>query len=359
MMTLTNPVFAENLKRQLQGLPLLPKFFDFHPPAYFTGYQMPPDAILVGDCHLTRGDLTVIGGVAGCGKSRLLMSLAIAGMDGRGGDWMGLPVHDHFRTAILQAENGEVRLQRELQDIEDQGYDLEDWLSVTPPPPYGLAFTSPEFRAQLRDWLAQVRPGVLAIDPWNRCTPDDKAKDYRSILDAVFEVLPDGDDKPALVIVHHLRKQSTGETRRRGRDLLNELSGSYVIGSACRVAFILEPATPDGDDDRVVFTCAKNNNGEMGSPSAWYRKNGLFTPCADFDWDGWQNNAVPKRRSVELEDLAAVFSAGGGMMTRRQVAETLESLTGLKRSTVYEAIKPGGRFAKHLTLSGGVLQFRA
>ncbi|MDZ4289147.1 MAG: AAA family ATPase [Prosthecobacter sp.] len=351
-MNLITPFVPDQALSNPATPPVPPEFFTFQPPSYFASYCLPPDAILVGDCHLTRGDLTVIGGVAGCGKSRLLMSLAIAGKQGHGAEWMGLPVHAPFKTAILQAENGEVRLQRELQDITQQGHDLDGWLFLTPPPRYGLAFNSPDFRAQLRDWVAETAPGVLAIDPWNRCAMDDKAKDYRAVLDALFEILPEGPDKPAIVVVHHLRKQGGGESRKRGRDLLSELSGSYMIGSSSRVAFILEPATPAGDDDRVIFTCAKNNNGDMGAPTAWHRRNGLFDPCRDFDWGDWESEGVAKRRTIELEDLRAVFE-GDARMIKKDLVKALEQRTGFSSSALYKVLQTGSPLAAHLTESGG------
>ncbi|MDB6140559.1 MAG: hypothetical protein JWO94_3631 [Verrucomicrobiaceae bacterium] len=335
------------------------RFFDFENPAYYAGFELPPDAILVGDCHLTRGDVTVIGGPPGCGKSRLLVSLAIAGQQGAGATWMGHPVHARFKTAILQAENGPVRLKRELEDIAAQGHELGGWLHITPPPRYGLCFHEPGFRSQMRDWLAEHRPGIFAIDPWNRCTPDDKAKDYRAVLDHVMEVLPEGRDKPAVVIVHHLRKQAVGEQRKRGRDLLAELSGSYVIGSNSRAVFILEPASPHGDDNRVIFTCAKNNNGEMGTASAWHRQNGLFVACEDFDWEEGEPEARA-RPIVELEHLRQVFhSHGQAPLSRHEIVKALQAATGVSRSGAYEALQPHGRFRKHLSESEGRLSFQS
>jgi energy-coupling factor transporter ATP-binding protein EcfA2 len=353
---------------QLTVTPYVPKpapapaperaFVQFHSMSYFTNYSVPQDAMLVGDSHLTRGSITVIAGVPGCGKSRLLVSLAIAGSQGRGASWMNLPVHARFKTAILQAENGELRLKNELSDIAAQGHDLEDWLYITPPPPYGLAFNDPDFLEHLRQWLAQIQPGVLAIDPWNRCVMDDKAKDFRATLDAVQAALPEGPARPAIVIVHHLRKQPGGESRKRGRDLLPELSGSHVIGSACRAAFILEPASPDPDDDRVIFTCAKNNDGQMGAPSAWRRRNGLFEPCADFDWEEWNGGQRKGRRGVELEDLEEVFRDGEARLSRKEAVVALAERTGLKPAAVYRALQPGGRFDEVLEERQGRLCLR-
>lgn len=350
------PAFKPSIQPQASKAACKP-LFTFHGPSYFAGYAMPPDMILVGDCHITRGDITVIGGVPGCGKSRLLVSLAIAGKQGKGASWMGLPVHAPFKMAILQAENGEVRLQRELQDIEGQGHDLDGWLYITPPPPRGFAFGDDEFCRQLREWLDEVKPGVLAIDPWNRAASDDKAKDYSSALESVLSCLPEGPDKPAIIIVHHLRKQLGSEGRKHGRDLLNELSGSYVIGSACRAAFILEPATPDAEDDRVILSCAKNNNGEMGAPSAWHRRNGLFAPCLDFDWKEWQQGGS-KRRVIEVEDLAAIFGNGSKTLSKGEASKALQAHATVGHSAAYEALKADGRFAEHLSEVGGFITYK-
>ncbi|SKB04163.1 AAA domain-containing protein [Prosthecobacter debontii] len=336
-----------------------PPRITFEPPSFYLNYVVPPDALLIGEHHFVRGDITVIGGVPGCGKSRLLTSLAIAGKLGPGHEWMGLSVNAHFKTAIIQNENGLVRVRNELRAIQVQGHDLDDWLHITPPPPFGIGFTDPVFREELQVWLQQIQPGILAIDPWNRCVDDDKARDYRAVIEAIHSVIPAEIPKPAIVIVHHLRKQSLGDPRRRGRDLLNELSGSYIIGSACRAAFVLEPVTAQGSDDRLLFTCAKNNDGPMGEPTVWHRRDGLFARCTDFDWDEWENGGPNKRRAIDLEDLAAVFEDGDKTMSRKEAALALQShCPASARSSVYEALRTDGRFSRHLSEVSGFLIFR-
>lgn len=343
-----------------------PPFFEFKGPDYFLNYKVPPDAILVGDFHVARGDLMVLAGVPGCGKSRLLMSLAVAGARGKGTTWMGLPVHARFKTMILQAENGLLRLKQELGEIQAHGHDLGRNVLITAPPDCGLAFDDPTFCQQLREVLARERPGVFALDPWNAAVPDDKARDFRTALDAVRSCLPKGPDKPALVIVHHLRKSGANEGRKHGRDLLNELSGSYVIGSSCRSAFVLEPASPEPEDTRVVFTCVKNNNGSLGPPSAWHRQNGLFAPSPDFDWKLWREGDPGGRpAAVGLEDLAAIFAnededgTGTRPLMRHEAAKALTDRTGAGKSAIYAALKPDGRFSTHLREEGGFLWFES
>lgn len=67
----------------------------------------------------------------------------------------------------------------------------------------------------------------------------------------------------ACLILHHLRKPRPDD-RHRGRSLANLLSGSYVLVSFCRSVLVMQPASDDTEDTRVVITPAKNNDGELG-----------------------------------------------------------------------------------------------
>jgi len=336
------------------------QFFELLTPSECREFEIPRDHILCGDFHFTRGDITVLAGVPGCGKSRLAVALAVAGATEA--EWMGHEVHASFRTLILQAENGIARLKSEFSDIEAGRVDLDEFVRVTPPPPYGLDFAAREFRDYLREAIEYFEAGVLVIDPWNRVVEDDKQTDYRAAIDAINEALPtDPAKKPAVVIVTHLRKQVSGERRKRGRDLLAELSGSHFMASAPRCVFILEPATADTDDDRVVLTCAKNNNGELGTASAWHRRNGLFQLCEDFDWEDYWNPGAggSARAKVTLEDLAAIFEDGERTLKKKEAVDLLRKQTGLGRTVCYDALKlQGGEFSDYLEEAEGVLRFK-
>src|SRR5687767_6234590 len=60
-------------------------------PSDFLSFDPPKDFVLLGDFHLTRGGISVLGGAPGVGKSRAALGLAIAGATGR--SWMGHAVH--------------------------------------------------------------------------------------------------------------------------------------------------------------------------------------------------------------------------------------------------------------------------
>lgn len=296
-------------------------------PSEFISYEPPRDFVLLGDCHLTRGGITVLGGWPGVGKSRAALGLAIAGATGR--DWLGLPVHARFRTLIIQIENGQWRLKKELGDAIPEG-GLDEWLRITPPPDFGLAFHEPAFREQVSEIIGEFRPGLVIVDPWNRVAEGDKQGDYRQALEAILECLPaEPEEKPAVMIIHHMRKKGTEATKKQGRDLLHELAGSYQIGSAARCVFVLEPGSSDTTDATVVLTCCKNNDGREGSPSAWVRSNGLFAPATGFDMESFLSGEEKTRATGEdiAQALRGMAGESKGQAVQRLITAGLCSRT--------------------------------
>jgi hypothetical protein len=307
MQTMDNPSPKPITEASLSissGEPMASPWFQVWKPSQFIAFDPPKDFILAGDCHLTRGGITILGGWPGVGKSRAALGLAIAGATGD--DWLGHVIHAKFRTLIIQVENGEWRLKHELSDA-GLPTDIDDWLRITPPPQHGLAFHEAGFREAVSNILAEFRPGLIIIDPWNRVADGDKQVDYRQALDAIFSCLPsDPREKPAILIIHHMRKKASESTRKQGRDLLHELAGSYQIGSAARCVFVMEPGSTDMSDLTVVLTCCKNNDGHEGMPTAWMRSNGLFSRAEDFDLPGFlqADTSKAKGRAISREAVA-------------------------------------------------------
>lgn len=100
-----------------------------------------------------------------------------------------------------------------------------------------------------------------------------------------------------------------------------ELAGTYQIGSVARCVFALEPASENTEDDRVVLTCCKNNDGIEGQPSAWHRKNGLFGECEDFDWEAFNAGEI-NEQVINLEAIRRVLS-GTDWLTRGAAVKRL------------------------------------
>jgi hypothetical protein len=197
----------------------------------------------------------------------------------------------------------------------------------------------------------------VIFDPWNAAARDEKAREYLETFESLRSVLPLGDYAPALGIVAHTRKPKTDE-RASGRALLNLLAGSYVLGSVPRTVFVMQAASDDTTDNRVVWTCCKNNDGELGARSAWERRNGLFVPVSEFDWDAFDNPHKDDRVTITPEDMAEIFENGSKQLSRAEAAKALQSLTDAGRTACYNALKLDGRFAGHLRETHGLLSWK-
>lgn len=319
-------------------------YIDFLKPSEIKSYVVPEGTVLVGDNHIVRGDVFVVGGPPGVGKSRGWVALGEAGATKL--DWLGLKVHVHFRTLIIQNENGRFRLKTEFSNLDAEL--LDEYIRISPPPPFGLRFDKYEFRDQVKAYIEFWDPGVILIDPWNSVARDDKQKDYRETFDLIRDVVPAGDNAPAIGIAAHTRKPAPNE-RTSGRALLNLLAGSHVLGSVPRAVWVYQHASDDVAETRVVVTCCKNNDGQLGARSVWTRGNGLWKAATDFDWDefdsGDQKESVEK--GINERAIMEIFDSGIKRLRLAEARDALMELTGRSRATCYRALT-SGRFLKHL-----------
>jgi AAA domain len=328
---------------------------EFLKPSAVKAYEPPQGIVLVGDHHIVRDAVFVLAGTPGVGKSRIGVGLGCSGA--MGAPWMGYAVHTCFKTMIIQNENGRYRLKLEFSAIDCPP--LEDSLLITPPPPFGLCFDRKPFRQQLQVQVETFKPDLVLIDPWNAAARDDRQRDYLETFNDIRIVLPPGTDGPAIGIIAHTRKPQPKE-RTSGRALLNLLAGSYVLGSIPRCVWVLQSASDDVNEERVVLTCCKNNDGKLGERSVWLRKSGLFVPVSNFDWEAFDHPQDKGKQEPPLDEtaLAEVFENGNRPLARSEAVETLMSLTGRKRSVCYDALSPKGKFKKCLKTQNGKLVYQ-
>lgn len=315
----------------------------FFKPSELASYEPPPNQNMLGDYHLQRGAPSVLAGPPGCGKSRAALWLGILGARGAG-NWFGMQVHGHFRTLMLQNENGLARLHRDFAALKELD-GLDDWLRISAPPACGLALQSPQFRNELMAMMRDFKPNLLIVDPWNACVRDQMEKDFQEGFTRLREVLAESPDEPACLILHHLRKPRS-EDRHRGRGLANLLAGSYVLVSVARSVTVMQPAADDPEDSRVVITCAKNNDGELGPRTAWQRGKGMFEAVSNFDWQAFDDGAPKREAKVRDEHIHELFENGRSWLAIKEAASRLQEIAEVGRSAAYEALKlVGGRFS--------------
>jgi hypothetical protein len=221
-----------------------------------------------------------------------------------------------------------------------------------------MAFGDVAFRDELRDWMGDFKPDLVVVDPWNAITGDDSQRDYREALNNIREAMPKGDIEPAILIVAHNRKPKNDE-RKTGRALLNEVAGSHVIGSAARCVFIMQAASDEEEDNRVVLNCAKNNDGALPAQSAWYRKNGIFLPCPDFDWEEFSKPSNGTSKPISIEDMRTLFDSGNRALDKIRAVEELREQTEKGKSSCYNALNvESGKFSEYLEEKGGLIEWR-
>jgi BT4734-like, N-terminal domain len=317
-------------------------------PKQLKSYEPPPDIQLVGDCHIIadKSHTAIIGGPGGVGKSLALNWLAIAGATGEG-EWFGMPVHRKFKTFIIQNENSPFRLAQNFRELDCDV--LEDYVRIIEPPEYGMLLHHEDFRKELVKEINNFignESAVIAFDPFNAGAPDQEQRTYLDTFSILKSLLP---AKTGLVIAHHLRKPQTAELS-KGRSLMFMLAGSYVLTSVPRAVFVMQPASDDVEDDQVVWTCSKNNNGELGKRSAWKRCNGVFKKEPKFDWDTFDSDSKDKRVVITQQMVEEVFQDGQLLLV--EARDKLHEMSGATKSSCYRALSESGRFGDNLTFKG-------
>jgi hypothetical protein len=317
-----------------------PAPLSFFSPSQLISYEPDPRDFLVGDCHIMRGAVFVIGGQPGVGKSRAATELAICGATGR--SWLGLPVHSRFKTMIIQSENGRYRLKGEYT-ARGGVAQIDEHILVSEPPPFGMSFGDGRFREALIQIVGTFKPDVVLIDPWNAAAKDDSQKDYRATFDLILDVLPKGEDKPAIGIVAHTRKPKSDEKRTGGSAMMHLLAGSHLLSSVPRSVFIMVPAD-DRDDtcNQVVWLNPKNNDGEVIDRSAWFRNADGFTQDNEFDWSAF-DKPPSARRCMSEESIRDAIK--DGTWDRKAAIERLMKSSGLGEKACRNALNPESKFS--------------
>lgn len=314
----------------------------FLKPSELRAFQPDEKSVLVGDSHILRGEVFVIGGEPGVGKSTATTELAICGATGA--DWLGLPLRTRFKTLIIQNENGRYRLRQEY-DARGLGEEIEDHILVSEPPPFGMTLTNPEFLEDVKATIDSFKPDLVLFDPWNAAAKDDKASDYSAAFEALKGLLPSGADRPSLGIVAHTRKPQPTDRRTGGSGLMHLLAGSYVLTSVPRCIFIMVRGTADETDNSVVWFNPKNSNGPCAARSAWERSPSGFVPLPDFDWKEFEGGKGG-REVMQVEHLKEAL--GKDKWDRTEAVKRLMKASGFGERTCQIALSPKGKFAAYL-----------
>lgn len=322
---------------------------NFYKPSEIVNYSPEHDILLVGENAVLRGEIFVIGGEPGVGKSTAATELAVCGALGR--DWLGLKTHRKFKTLIIQNENGRYRLQQEYA-ARGLCYEIENHILVSEPPPFGMTLNNPDFLGDLKIALDAFSPDVVVFDPWNAAAKDDKARDYSAAFDALRGMLPTDRNKPALGIVAHTRKPQSNEKRTGGTALLHLLAGSYVLSSQPRSVFIMLRGSTNETDSSVIWCNPKNNNGPLAHRTAWMRGPSGFSAIPDFDWNSF-DESEGGRKFMTLELIQDAL--GDEKWERSRAVELLRKQSGFGLRSCQKALSKESAWAAHLAFEDNLI----
>ena len=319
-------------------------------------YEPPAHLRLVGDNEINMGydGLALLSGPGSSGKSLAAGSLALAGAIGSG-TWMGRQVHRKFKTLILQAENGSVRLKDEIEAMSRAHPEvpINDHIFISEPPEGGLPFHVPEFRRAMRKHVNEIGAQLVILDTWAQCAAEDSSKDVMDKLTEIRSCFPTGENCPGLLILAHIKKPRNDEIR-RGRALTFNILGSIALPNTARCVYMLLPWSDDLEDDRIYWACTKLNNGKMYAPSVWHRRFGtFFEHDAATDPTRWGIEETDDgEHQLQYEDLVEAFGSEH-VLRKGDLAKRLVRNTGVGESTAYRAISSGkgGYLSKHVKLT--------
>lgn len=304
-----------------------------------------PKFLLVGDNEISTGydGVTLVAGPGSSGKSLAVSSLALAGARGDG-LWMGRKVHRKFRTLIIQAENGITRLKREVEEMQrlHPELDIENHIFISEPPEGGIPFHQHSFRADVRRAVIEHKPDLVVIDPWSQVAAEDGAKEVVEKISEIRSCFPAGDACPGLLIVAHTNKPRK-DVVRKGRGLVNLVSGSIALVNTARAVYLLIPWDDESfEDDRIYWACCKLNNGQMYAPTVWHRRLGTFfkhDPDTDPTTFGEEKraDAAEERKGITIAMLKEAWG-DADTLKRSEIVKRLVPVAECGESTAYRAL---------------------
>jgi len=312
-------------------------------------HKTPPGHSLLGEGYLERGEITVIVGQGGIGKSRLVTHLAFCQITGR--DWCGItPGGDPAVWLMIGNENSIVRLQNDLdtmlrnyseaeRKLIEQKFKLQVPMNMED---YALNFKEDQSKQNFLSTLEIYKPDVLVIDPFANYVLGDEnhntevIETIRTIRNLVKSVVPNC----AILFIHHARTGKANINQGVGYDKANFGRGGKGLYSACRCQINLMPGD-ENDHTKLVLSCGKSNN------CAPFETRGLnfnpnsydYTLNPDFKLTEWLEKLQYKGNShvCSIEDVTDAVREGNTKTS--DILHYVEDCTLASRPTIKRRLK--------------------
>lgn len=318
-------------------------------PSNFQAYTPPEGIDVLGTAILRQGDLSVLIGQGGLGKSSWVLGLAAAQIRGDS-NFCGLPLDKRPRRWLfIGSENGAARWKADLAAVysdatAEQAERLESHLGVA------AIFEDSEPDLQLPDSEGRIRATIQAaeaevvvLDPWAELLADEvdsgaSKTAIRSIQRAAFA----GERKPAALVIAHAKL---------GRECIADAVGDFGAANAMRGnralfnrARSVMGLFPRGEDpaEGIILSHQKCNDGPRFTPRALFVDRDTLRYSTDprFDVDAWREGLRSKsrtpKRTVSPSQVEAAVRAGS--RTYGEITAALIDAAGCSERTAQAAI---------------------
>lgn len=324
--------------------------------------RKPPDYNILANGLLTRGNLCVIAGAPGVGKSRFVWQLAQHIALGRP-EFCGLEIHRAARLVYLQTENSIYRLRDDLHKwhatltVPEQAR-LRDFLHVlapTQPEHFQVGINTERGKLLITETCRRYQPQILLIDPWNNFAALKNENDNAEVLAAVLtlqHLVRRVSPETAIIVVHHARGGRAGAASAAGWDADQFLRGAKALVGSARSVINIAPASEDNDGSIVVNVGKSNDAPRPDMRAAVFDELGVYHLDPEFDSGEWKAAVNGKRQTeaatapLTVARIARTVAQSAGTITyaeTKALKEAIMAETGVKTRAAYNAINRADR----------------
>lgn len=328
------------------------KPFPLWTPPMFRAYQPSAERDILGTAILRRGQLALLMGQPGLGKSTLATALAVANIRGDG-SIAGIPLMRTPRRWLFAGnENGKDRWKDDLGSAEHTigSARREAWdtcLQVAGVFDEDAAdLTLPACEDRLRQTILEARPDVIVLDPWTELVANEiDSAMVRETLGSLRRVVRQASPESAILVICHAKAGKNNAAECAGRfGNVNAQRGNRMLTSSARSALLLYPHDDAGED--LVLLLNKCNDGPPLKPRRiqFVRKEWRYSVDEGFDFEAWRTNLHATRKAGPVcttENVVEVVRQGH--RTTAEITKALESKAGERtvKKTLATACKDG------------------
>lgn len=289
--------------------------------ADFAAYEPPPDRDILGQAILREGNLTLLMGQPGLGKSTASFALAIANVR-KDHSFAGIRLSPKPRRWLfIGNENGADRWKEHFESA-DRTLTAEQQMALKQQIYVAALFEDenpdlslPDQENRLEATVRAAQADVVVLDPWSEIVPNEiDSAIVRASIASLRGAIRRANRHAAILVVCHAKA---------GREVVadnlsnfgagNAQRGNRLLYSSARAALLLVPFDDHGSD--LVLALAKCNDGPPLAPRriAFDREAFRYNVNQDFNHEGWSEGLRAKskpKQKVSAETIEVLVRKG-------------------------------------------------